>query len=124
MEGGATECDVLVIGAGPGGGAAALHSAREGLKVILIEDHDEIGTPVHCGECISDLAVNNLQLDLPPSVISRPVDGIRVLFPDGTAKKLSEPGYVLEKHLFEQWLAEEAVEEGAKLHLSHKLTEL
>jgi uncharacterized protein YoxC len=115
MEGGATECDVLVIGAGPGGGAAALHSAREGLSVILIEDHDEIGTPVHCGECISDLAVNNLQLDLPTSVISRRVDGIRVLFPDGTAKKLSEPGYVLEKHLFEQWLAEEAVEQGNKI---------
>ena len=124
MEGVATECDVLVIGAGPGGGAAALHSAREGLKVILIEDHDEIGTPVHCGECISDLAVNNLKLDLPESVISRPVDGIRVLFPDGTAKKLSEPGYVLEKHLFEQWLAGEAVEAGAQLHLSHKLTGL
>ena len=124
MEAAATECDVLVIGAGPGGGSAALHAARRGLKVAIIEDHDEIGTPVHCGECISDIAVNNLNLELPDEVISRHVDGIRVLFPDGTAKKLSEPGYVLEKHLFEQWLAEEAVANGASLHLSHKLTGL
>ncbi len=118
----AAECDVLVIGAGPGGGAAALHAARAGLSVILIEDHSEIGTPVHCGECLSDLAVANLELELPDSVISLHVDGIRVIFPDGTKKLLSEPGYVLEKHLFEQWIADEAVSEGANLNLSHKLT--
>ena len=81
-----TTCDVLVVGAGPGGGCAALHSARAGLSVILIEDHPEIGTPVHCGECISDLAVANLELNLPDSVISLRVNGIRVIFPDGTAK--------------------------------------
>ncbi|MEC8927372.1 MAG: FAD-dependent oxidoreductase, partial [Candidatus Thermoplasmatota archaeon] len=118
----AAECDVLVIGAGPGGGAAALHAARAGLSVILIEDHAEIGTPVHCGECLSDLAVANLELDLPDSVISLRVEGIRVIFPDGTEKRLSEPGYVLEKHLFEQWIADEAVAEGATLNLGHKLT--
>ena len=95
----AAECDVLVIGAGPGGGAAALHAARAGLSVILIEDHAEIGTPVHCGECLSDLAVANLELNLPDSVVSLRVEGIRVIFPDGTQKHLSEPGYVLEKHL-------------------------
>jgi Dehydrogenases (flavoproteins) len=116
-----TTCDVLVIGAGPGGGNAALHSARNGLKTILIEDHPEIGTPVHCGECISDIACDNLKLDLPAHVISKRVHGIRVIFPDGTAKKLTEEGYVLEKHLFERWIAEEAVSEGAQLHLSHKL---
>ena len=44
-----------------------------------------------------------------------------MIFPDGTAKKLTEEGYVLEKHLFERWIAEEAVSEGAQLHLSHKL---
>ena len=91
----ATQCDVLVVGAGPGGGSAALHAARAGLSVILIEDHTEIGAPVHCGECLSDEAVANLGLDLPNSVISKKVDGIRVIFPDGTKKQLSEPGYVL-----------------------------
>jgi digeranylgeranylglycerophospholipid reductase len=116
-----TTCDVLVIGAGPGGGNAALHSARNGLSTILIEDHPAIGTPVHCGECISDIACDNLNLSLPEDVISMRVEGIRVIFPDGTAKCLSEEGYVLEKHLFERWIADEAVAAGAALHLSHKL---
>ena len=121
---GATECEVLVIGAGPGGASAALHAARHGLNVIIIEDHSEIGTPVHCGDCISEVAVKNLNIDLPEDVISKHVNGIRVLFPDGTAKKLSEPGYVLEKHLFERWLTEKAESEGATVHLSHKLTSM
>ncbi|MEE2811620.1 MAG: NAD(P)/FAD-dependent oxidoreductase [Candidatus Thermoplasmatota archaeon] len=124
MAEGVTRCEVLVVGAGPGGGAAALHCARADLNVLLIEDHPEIGTPVHCGECISDLAVSNLNLELPDEVISKRVDGIRVVFPDGTDTKLSEPGYVLEKHLFERWIANEAENAGAKLHLSHKLTGL
>lgn len=29
--------DALVVGAGPGGGTAALHLARRGLKVLLID---------------------------------------------------------------------------------------
>ena len=120
----ATVCDVLVIGAGPGGGNAALHSARAGLSTILIEDHAEIGTPVHCGECISDVACDNLNLDLPAHVISKRVHGIRVIFPDGTEKKLTEEGYVLEKHLFERWIADEAVSKGAILNLNHKLTSM
>ena len=119
-----SECDVLVIGAGPGGGSAALHAARQGLSVMLVEDHSAIGTPVHCGECLSLLAVENLELDLPDEVISLECKGIRVIFPDGTAKLLSEAGYVLEKHLFERWIADEAVAAGAGLHLGHKVTKM
>ena len=117
-------CDVLVIGAGPGGGNAALQSARRGLSTILIEDHPAIGTPVHCGECISEIACHNLDLDLPEHVISKRVHGIRVIFPDGTEKCLTEEGYVLEKHLFERWIADEAVEAGASMHLGHKLSSM
>ncbi len=118
------DTDVLVVGAGPGGGNAALQCARRGLRTMIIEDHDEIGTPVHCGECISDEAIANLKLDLPQEVISKRVNGIRVIFPDGTAKQLTETGYVLEKHLFEQWISDSAIKEGAVLALKHKLTSM
>jgi digeranylgeranylglycerophospholipid reductase len=117
-------CDVLVVGAGPGGGNAALQCARLGLSTIIIEDHSEVGTPVHCGECISEIACDNLNLELPDEVISKQVNGIRVIFPDGTEKCLTERGYVLEKHLFERWIAEEAISAGANLHLNHKLTSM
>ena len=116
--------DVVVIGAGPGGGSAALHAARAGLSTLILEADPEIGTPVHCGECLSELAVQNLDLSLPDHVKALDVKGIRVIFPDGTEKLLTEQGYVLEKHLFERWLADEAVAKGATLHLHHRVTSM
>ena len=98
---GDADWDVVVIGAGPGGGTAALHCAMLGLRTLILEEHKEIGVPVHCGECISEIAVQNLEIELPEEVISLHVKGIRVLFPNNVEKKLTESGYVLEKHLFE-----------------------
>ncbi|MCH1526684.1 MAG: NAD(P)/FAD-dependent oxidoreductase [Candidatus Poseidoniaceae archaeon] len=117
-------CDVLVIGAGPGGGSAALHSARAGLSTMIVEADPEVGVPVHCGECLSQMAIDNLDLEIPDDVVALDCKGIRVIFPDGTAKLLTEKGYVLEKHKFEQWLCDEAVNHGASLHLSHKVTSM
>ena len=116
--------DVLVIGAGPGGGSAAIHCSRAGLQTIVVEADPAVGVPVHCGECLSDLAVQNLGLEIPDHVKALDVKGIRVIFPDSTEKLLTEPGYVLEKHLFEQWLMDEASALGAKLHLGHKKTSM
>ena len=116
--------DVLVIGAGPGGGSAALHAARAGLSTLIVEADPEVGTPVHCGECLSELAVENLNLQIPDHVKALDVKGIRVIFPDGTEKLLTEKGYVLEKHLFERWLCDEAIGKGAELRLGHRVTSM
>ena len=116
--------DVLVIGAGPGGGSAALHAARAGLSTLIVEADPEVGTPVHCGECLSELAVENLDLQIPDHVKALDVKGIRVIFPDGTEKLLTEKGYVLEKHLFERWLCDEAIGKGAELRLGHRVTSM
>jgi digeranylgeranylglycerophospholipid reductase len=116
--------DVIVIGAGPAGGMAALQSARNGLDTLILEEHGVVGEPVHCGECISDLALKKFGLKVPDKAISSEVKGVRVIFPDGTDPRLSEKGYVLEKHLWEQWLSGQAVKNGAELKLSHRVTDL
>ncbi len=120
----ARRCDLLIIGAGPGGGSAAIHASRLGLSTIVVEADPEVGTPVHCGECLSDLAVQNLDLQIPDHVKALDVKGIRVIFPGGEDKLLTEPGYVLEKHLFEQWLMDEATALGAELFLNHRVTSM
>lgn len=36
-------CDVLIIGAGPAGLAAALSAAQDGVQVVIVDEHSEIG---------------------------------------------------------------------------------
>jgi len=40
--------DVVVIGAGPAGSMAASRLASQGHRVVMLEEHDEIGVPTHC----------------------------------------------------------------------------
>lgn len=114
------EYDCIVIGAGPAGGSAAKSAAEKGLKTLLIEEHEIIGEPVHCGECLSQVCLNKLG-KIDESVIALRVKGIRVLFPNGRENLVDEEGVVLYKAKFEQWLANLAKEKGAKILLGNKV---
>lgn len=114
--------DVLIIGAGPAGGCAAVHAAKKGLTVAVLEEHPTVGEPVHCGECLSNLGLTRLPFELPAGPVSEKVEGVRIIFPDGSEKKLVEPGVVLEKHIFEQAIIAEAQKSGAHLLLNNRVT--
>lgn len=116
--------DVAVIGAGPAGGMAALQAAKNSLNTVILEEHSVVGEPVHCGECISDLALKKFGLNLPKKAIAKEVKGVRVIFPDKTTSALREDGFVLEKHLWEQWICDEAVKEGAELNLNSRVSDI
>ena len=116
--------DIAVIGAGPGGNFAALTAAKAGRSVVVLEEHEAIGQPVHCGECLSLLACQRLGLQLPEEAVSREVKGIRLVFPDKTTSFINEPGYSLEKEKFEQYLSLEATKAGAAYKLKNRVTSL
>ena len=48
----AVSCDVLVVGLGPAGGAAAAAAAKLGLRVVGVEKKRVVGVPVQCAEFI------------------------------------------------------------------------
>jgi digeranylgeranylglycerophospholipid reductase len=116
--------DVCIIGAGPGGLHAGGECARNGLATIILDKKKAVGRPVHCGECLSTAAVQNTGLDLPSEVIAQTVRGVRLIFPDGSARKIIESGYVLHKDKFEQWLAHKARLEGCLIRLNNAVSDL
>lgn len=71
--------DVLVIGGGPGGAAAAARLGKEGLRVVLCERQAE-PRPQVCGEYVSAAAAAELeQLGLAPSKLgARPLTRARI----------------------------------------------
>ena len=119
------ETDVLVVGSGPAGSMAAKYAAEKGVKVILIEMRDEVGTPVRCGELMPSVAeikdmFPNLSdtdtlFDVPSSLKCRDIEGIRLLDPKEKERQFPFTGYTTDRDRFDQYHADMAVNAGAEL---------
>ncbi len=114
------ETDVLVIGAGPAGSAAAKHAALGGASVILIDKKSEIGTPKRCAEGIYDHGLKWLEIEPDPQWAVRRINGGTIIAPDKTRLTLDETilpekGYIIERKVFDKYMAMDAARAGAKI---------
>jgi electron transfer flavoprotein-quinone oxidoreductase len=120
--------DVVVVGAGPAGSAAALVAARAGRRVLLLERGEQPGSKNVSGAAFYGPQV--LELLLPAFWESAPVERhltrrvICLTSPEAalavdfrTSAWSREPfnGFTLLRPRFDRWLAEQAVAAGATL---------
>jgi flavin-dependent dehydrogenase len=54
--------DILVVGAGPAGGATALAAARRNARVLVVDRRQVVGLPVRCAEYIPAMLMGHLDL--------------------------------------------------------------
>ncbi|MDD5330534.1 MAG: NAD(P)/FAD-dependent oxidoreductase [Sulfuricella sp.] len=113
--------DVLVIGLGPAGGAAALAAARAGLRVAAIERRQEIGVPVQCAEFIPLPLARHAQAE---GILQQRIRGMISRLPSGTAEISHSPGLMVDRAAFDQALARQAENNGARLYSCSRLFEL
>lgn len=117
-----TEVDVLVIGAGPAGSTAAKHAALGGADVLLIDKKSEIGAPKRCAEGVSIGGLESLGIEPNPRWITKKLDGVRLVSPNGTdvwltsdKVELPEAGYILERKVFDKYMAMDAARAGSRI---------
>ncbi len=110
--------DVVVVGAGPAGSAAARSCAEHGLKTLLVEEHAAVGYPVQCAGLLSTAAFEVCRVSS-RSILNeirgaRMVSGIggEVCFDAGKTK-----AYVVDRAVLDREMAEEAARAGAGLRL-------
>lgn len=114
-------CDVLVVGLGPGGAAAAWAAASKGLRVIAIDKKRQVGVPVQCAEFIPLTLGGYLRS---PSVIEQRIAGMVSVLPSGESIRSPFSGFIIDRAAFDQGLAAKAEEAGARLSLRTALCEL
>ncbi|MDO8869744.1 MAG: NAD(P)/FAD-dependent oxidoreductase [Methanobacteriaceae archaeon] len=125
------ETDVLVIGAGPAGSTAAKHAASGGAKVLLMDKKSEIGAPKRCAEGVSNGGLESLGIEHNPRWITRQLDGVRLISPDGTnvwltsdKVDLPEAGCILERKVFDKYMAMDAGRAGAEIKIKTLATSM
>jgi geranylgeranyl reductase family protein len=125
------EADVIVVGAGPGGSAAAYHLASRGLDVLLLEKTHFPREKV-CGDGLTPRAVAQLLkmgVDTSESAGWIRNRGLRVVADDcsieldwPTLQQFPDYGLTRTRLDFDQILAERAVAAGAELRTGVKVT--
>ncbi len=114
--------DLVVVGAGPAGGMAALSAAREGLRVALIDRKRVVGEPVQCAEGVSRFALESNGLRPHPRFVRQEVREARAVMPSGKAFSVTRnPGFALDRGEFDRSIADAAVAAGASLFLGERV---
>jgi geranylgeranyl reductase family protein len=108
--------EVIIIGAGPVGSTVAEMIGREGHKVLILEEHSEIGSPIHCTGKLSVNAFKELKLEA--KGIINEVKGANFYSPNGQSFQVERDdtqAYILDRKIFDKKLAENAVKVGVKI---------
>jgi geranylgeranyl reductase family protein len=120
--------DVIVVGAGPCGSAAAAKLAKQGARVTVFEEHADIGVPSHCAGHLSINGLKRLGLfPLPKSIVDSTIFGATIYSPVGNAftVRFSSPvTCAVNRTLFDQLIGRMAQASGACYSLRSRVESL
>lgn len=125
--------DVAVVGSGPAGCAAAKAAASHGLRTVIFDSRAQVGVPIQCGEYLPTPTEMKDLLPLSPRAaklvnvcsnhITNRCSHLRLFSPRGDIFEFSLNANIIDRTLFDQQLARQAEEAGAKLHLQSTVLE-
>jgi len=120
------EYDIIVVGAGPAGSSAAKAAAEKGAKVIILEEHPQIGIPRHCTGVLFPSAYQREILGMVgEDLIIQEVKGERRYSPGGNLLgETHVPEYLIRREEFDRQWAKFAATAGAKIVVNTRVTGL
>ncbi len=118
MEGPAEGHDVIVVGGGVAGSQAAIEASRNGCRVLLLEEHPQIGVPSHCSGVVSLNGLSLLGIEPHDSFNQRTIHGAKFYPPKGDPVEVKRPkpvAIIINRMRFDQYLAKQAMNKGVDL---------
>ena len=117
--------DIGIIGGGPAGLYAATRLARAGVDVVLIEEHTDIGNPVHCTGVVSRELYEDF--DVPHEATLGELSTLRLRSPSGDRLEYVDAAaeaIVIDRRRFDAALARDAAAAGAKILTGHRVVDV
>jgi digeranylgeranylglycerophospholipid reductase len=113
--------DVLVVGFGPAGAAAARAAARRGARVLAIDRKRQVGVPVRPGEFIPRTIASHAG---GPGVITQSTETVRGEASTGVVDQAPRDAVIVDRAAVDRSLVAMAEQPGAELRLRSALQDL
>jgi geranylgeranyl reductase family protein len=115
--------DIVIVGAGPGGLYAARELALAGFDTLVIEEHSDVGRPVHCTGIVGSEAYR--EYDIPKEAILNELTIAKFVSPSGqtfsyTPERIE--AVVVDRAVFDAVLARQATAAGAEMQQGRRAT--
>lgn len=127
METGADDNSIVVIGAGVAGCLAALESARNESRVVLLEEHPQVGVPSHCSGVVSLNGLSMLGIEPQPVFSQKLIQGAVFHPPKGAPLELRTKrpvALIINRARFDQFLAKQATAAGVELSTKSRVSRI
>ena len=118
-----SETDIIVVGCGVAGATAAETAASLGSRVLLLEEHDRVGTPSHCSGHVGINSMKRLGIPLPSQIVKNQIRGAVFYSPSGQVLHLERQTpitWVLDRRAFDEHLANRAQKAGAQIQFNSR----
>jgi len=114
--------DVIIIGAGPSGTAAARLAGQRGLTTLLIET-EQFPRVKPCAGAVSEQAMSYLDFDIPEDIIEKDIFGARVHFGDQVIEKHKNQrlAILVTRSIFDNYLLRKAQETGIETAMPERV---
>ena len=125
MEHPTHDSQVVVVGAGVAGCQAAYEAAKNDAKVVLLEEHAQVGVPSHCSGVVSLNGLSLLGIEPNSIFTQRMIQGAVFNPPKGEPVEVrtkSPVAVIINRMRFDQYLAKRAVAAGVSLHTKTRVS--
>lgn len=115
--------DVVIIGGGPGGMAVARSLASLGRSVTVLEEHDTVGSPVHCTGVLAADAIDTM--NLPAESVLNALATVKFVAPSGHSFEFTTAtteAVVIDRAVFDEAMCRRAELAGATVRRGHRVT--
>jgi geranylgeranyl reductase family protein len=118
--------DCIIVGAGPAGGSAAYHLAKQGRSVLILEK-ESLPRYKPCGGGVSPAIAQWFDFDFSPAISCR-VDTLRYTWnledPVDVKLENQEPIWMVRRDVFDHFLVQQAQKRGAELRDNTAVTSI
>jgi geranylgeranyl reductase family protein len=118
--------DCIIVGAGPAGGSAAYHLAKQGRSVLILEK-ESLPRYKPCGGGVSPAIAQWFDFDFSPAISCR-IDTLRYTWnledPVNVKLEGQEPIWMVRRDVFDHFLVQQAQKQGAQLRDNTEVTSI